>query len=73
MKMKWTYDKETGAAYLYIKDRIKKGEATKIVRVTDAIFVDFDKQGRMLGIEFVSSNEDLPIGVLRKLCKRKQS
>ena len=73
MKMKWTYDRKTGAAYLYVKNIIKRGEAVKIVRVTDSIFVDFDKQGRMLGIEFVNPSADLPIGVFRKLRQRKQS
>lgn len=59
--MRWTYDRKTGAAYLYVKDNVKKGEAVKTVKVERRdIYIDFDNQGRVLGIEFLNPRANLP-------------
>lgn len=51
--MKATYDKEADAMYI----RVKRGKVHKTREISDAIIVDVDKRGHVLGIEvlFVSS------------------
>lgn len=72
MQMKWTYDKQSGAAYLYVTDEVKKGDVVRAVKVARRdIFIDFDKRGYVLGIEFLNPRAHLPPDVFRKLVKGK--
>jgi uncharacterized protein YuzE len=53
--MRITYDPEADYAYIYLVDDIRPGEATSGSTVVDGphgvINVDFDSEGRLLGIE----------------------
>jgi uncharacterized protein YuzE len=53
--MRITYDAESGWAYIYLVEQIAAGEAKETVPVPDsphgAIHLDFDGEGRLLGIE----------------------
>jgi len=57
--MKFEYDKEADAAYIYLEDAIAKGEAEKTIELNDNIIVDFDKNGKLLGIEILSASKVL--------------
>jgi len=51
--MRITYDSEARAGYLYLTGSIQPGEAKKTVPVTDSINLDFDAEGRLIGIELL--------------------
>ncbi len=57
--MKITYDKEADAAYIYLEGSIEDGEAKKTVELNDNIIVDFDKEGKLLGIEILNASKIL--------------
>jgi uncharacterized protein YuzE len=57
--MKFTYDKEADAAYIYLEESIADGEAEKTIELNENIIVDFDKKGKLLGIEILSASEIL--------------
>ncbi len=65
-RMRITYDKEAGAAYVYIKYPIQRGEASKTVEVKENIILDFDRKGKLLGVEILNARKLLPSIVLRK-------
>lgn len=52
--MEFEYDEIAKAGYLYLADNIGKGEAVRTVRATDDIILDFDKDGHLIGVEFLS-------------------
>ncbi len=60
MKMRMEYDKSIDAAYLYIKDKISKGEIMQTIALNDNIILDFDKNRRLIGIEILSASEIIP-------------
>lgn len=63
--MKLTYDKQADAAYVYIKDKIKAGEAARTLCATESINLDFDKQGKLLGVEILDASKMLDKGILK--------
>jgi len=58
-------DKSVDAAYIYLTD-IKRGEAKKTyscdLRESGEINLDFDANGRLLGIEILDASKKLPEG-----------
>jgi uncharacterized protein YuzE len=63
--MKWTYDPEADAAYIQLVDEIAPGGVARTVgcdpaEVGGMINLDFDSQGRLLGIEVLDASELLP-------------
>jgi uncharacterized protein YuzE len=63
--MKIKYDKSADAAYLYLKDSIGVGEVAKTyccdpVEVQGQINIDFDADGRLVGIEILDASTRLP-------------
>lgn len=62
--MKVTHEKKTDSAYIYLRD-IKPGEAVRQVAIENCtIILDFDKDGKTLGIEFLNATARLPAEVL---------
>ena len=65
--MKLTYDRKADAAYLYLKEPVKKG-AAKITCPGEGeaggINLDFDAEGRLLGIEILDASRRLPLELL---------
>lgn len=57
--MKFEYDKEADAAYIYLEGSITDGQAEKTIELNDDIIVDFDKNGKLLGIEILSASKVL--------------
>lgn len=57
--MKITFDKEADAAYIYLKEDIRDGESIKTIKVNDNIILDFDKEGKLLGIEILNASKNI--------------
>ena len=64
--MKLEYDKEVDAAYIYIKYPIKDGEAEKTIELNDDLIVDFDKNGKLIGIEVLNASKVIGKDVLKE-------
>lgn len=64
--MKFEYDKEADAAYIYIEDSIKNGEVKKTIELNENIIPDFDKEGKLLGVEVIDASKVLNKKVLLK-------
>jgi uncharacterized protein YuzE len=62
--MKFEYDKEVDAAYIYLKYPIKKGEAKKTIALNDSIIVDFDKKNKLIGMEVLNASKVMSKKVL---------
>ena len=59
--MKIEYDKIVDAAYLYVVDDIKGGDAVKTIELYDNIILDFDKNKKLLGIEILNVSKVLEV------------
>ena len=62
--MRVTYDPEIDAAYIYLRE-IETGGAAYTYPArpeieTDMINLDFDREGRLIGIEVLSASRHLP-------------
>jgi len=55
--MRLEYDKDVDAAYIYLVDKIKNGEAEKTIELNDSIILDFNKKGKLLGIEILNASK----------------
>ncbi len=62
--MKLEYDKDVDAAYIYVNYPIKDGEAEKTIELNDSISIDFDKNGKLIGIEILDASKVLKREVL---------
>jgi uncharacterized protein YuzE len=67
--MKITHDKSTDATYIYLTDGIEAGGVEKTyccdpLEVNGQIHLDFDKQGKLIGIEVLDASRLLPEALL---------
>jgi len=53
--MKTKYDKKTDAVYI----ELAKGKYEATRKISDAILVDEDKKGKVLGIEILDASENI--------------
>ena len=65
--MKVTYDKEADAAYIYLKDKIAKGEVKNTISMNENIILDFDSNKKLIGIEILSASKVVPKGAVDSL------
>ena len=63
--MKFSYDKDTNVAYIYLKYPIEHGEAKKSLRVNNDLLLDFDKNEELMGIEIMNANKVLNKTILQ--------
>ena len=68
--MRVTHDAEADAAYVYLVERISAGEvaATRVANVklpAASINLDFDSDGRLLGIEVLGASKILREGTIQ--------
>ena len=65
-----TYDQEADAAYFLIAPRIRKGQAVRQdvheIEGAGEIVLDFDKKGRLLGVEVLGARSLLKPGTLAR-------
>jgi len=59
-----TYDPEGNVAYVYLVDKIEPGEAVAQEIVNDDIVLDFDKWGKLLGVEIMNARRILRSEIL---------
>jgi len=64
--MKLEYDKEVDAGYIYIEYPIKKESVKKTIELNDDIILDFDANGKLIGIEVLNASKVLSKEVLLK-------
>lgn len=57
--MKIEYDKEADAAYIYLVFPIKDNEVKKTIKLNQNIFLDFDKDEKLLGLEVLEASKVL--------------
>lgn len=57
--MKFEYDKDVDAAYIYLEYPIKEGGAKKTIELNENIIVDFDEKGKLLGVEILNASKTL--------------
>lgn len=67
--MRITYDRDADAAYIYLVDEIVIGGVARTVPVEALaaeamINLDFDADGRLLGIEVLDASRKLPASLL---------
>ena len=65
--MKVTYDKEADAAYIYLKDKIDKGEIKDTISMNENIILDFDSKKKLIGIEILSASKITPKGSIASM------
>ncbi|WP_083973848.1 DUF2283 domain-containing protein [Herbidospora daliensis] len=68
-ELRVTYDRLADAAYIYISDRILPGEVVQAYTcdpsaVAGMIILDFDKSGKLIGIEVLGATSKLPRRIL---------
>lgn len=69
--MKITYDKSVEAVYIQLADEIEPGGVKKTypcdpIEVKGMINLDFDEEGRLVGIEVLGAKNKLPKELLEK-------
>ena len=57
--MQTEYDQEADAAYIYLVDKIEKGQVEKTIQLNDSLSVDFDKNNKLVGIEILNASKML--------------
>ena len=57
--MKFEYDKEVDAAYIYVADAILPGESKKTIELNNNIILDFDANSKLIGIEILDASKIL--------------
>jgi len=57
------YDSKADAAYIYLTEKKSKVAETK--ELSDEVFVDYDKDGRPLGIEIIGVKDRVPTKTLQ--------
>ena len=55
--MKLEYDKEVDASYIYIEHPINEREVKKTIELNENIVIDFDKKGKLLGMEILNASK----------------
>lgn len=65
--MKVTYDKEADAAYIYLKNKIGKGEVKNTISMNENIILDFDSNKKLIGIEILSASTVVPKSAVASL------
>ncbi|MDP3917000.1 MAG: DUF2283 domain-containing protein [Nanoarchaeota archaeon] len=55
--MRFEYDKEADAGYIYIEYPIKDGEAKKTIQLNENIILDFDAKDKLLGVEILNASK----------------
>ena len=51
--MRIEYDKEVNTAYIYLVNNIGYGEAMRTIELNENIILDFNNEGKLLGVEII--------------------
>ena len=64
--MKIEYDREADVAYIYLKYPLKDGECKKTQELNESIIVDYDGDGKLLGVEILNASKLLTKKVIEE-------
>lgn len=56
--MRFEYDKDVNALYIYIRD-IPDGAVARQIEIQEGVYLDADKEGRTFGMEFLDVEDFL--------------
>lgn len=62
--MKFEYDKEVDAAYIYLVYPPKEKQVKRTKELNENIMLDFDDKGKLLGVEILNASKILNKKVL---------
>jgi uncharacterized protein YuzE len=51
--MRFEYDKVANALYIYQRGKISEGGAARTLELESGVYLDADRAGRILGVEFL--------------------
>lgn len=57
--MNFEYDKRVDAAHIYLQYPVKEGQAKTTVEVSENIVLDFDAEGKLLGVKILHASKVL--------------
>ncbi|MFH1071856.1 MAG: DUF2283 domain-containing protein [Nanoarchaeota archaeon] len=57
--MKFTYDKDVDAAYVYFEYPLQEGAVKETVEVDENIILDFDGNHELIGVEILNASKVL--------------
>lgn len=55
--MKFEYDREVDAAYIYLEDTISENEVKKTIQLEENIILDLDKNDKLIGVEILDASK----------------
>ncbi len=55
--MKFEYDREADAGYIYLKYPLKDGECKRTEEINENIILDFDAAGKLIGVEILNASK----------------
>ncbi len=64
--MKLTYDKEADVAYINMQYPIKNGECKSTKEIDENIIIDFNAEGKMIGVEILNASKILDKKVVQE-------
>ena len=64
--MKFEYDQDADAGYIYLKYPLKDGECKKTEEVNENITLDFDMAGKLIGVEILNASKVVSKKVLEE-------
>lgn len=68
--MRVAYDSQTDAAYIYLVDELQPGEVVRTYTCDPGevgeINLDFDREGRLVGVEVLNASKKLHAAVLAR-------
>lgn len=64
--MKIEYDKEADAAYIYLKYPLKDGECKQTKELSEDIILDYDADGKLIGVEVLNASKRLNKEVIQE-------
>lgn len=57
------YDREADAVYIYLKEKIEKGEVKKTVSLNKQINLDYDEKDKIVGIEILDAGNKTALNI----------
>ncbi|MEK6847356.1 MAG: DUF2283 domain-containing protein [Nanoarchaeota archaeon] len=67
--MEGTYDERHDTAYIYLSPRSEDRKVARTEPQKDNILYDYDRNGRIIGIEFLNASSTLHPSLLEELSK----
>lgn len=57
--MRIEYDRGANAVYVYLREKIRYGEVARTAEIEEGVYLDVDREGRPLGLEFLDLRDFL--------------